>query len=133
MLIFGLAGLYPKELLVELAVLIAVDTMRWAIESRRDQEGYCLSLLITAGEGTEFTFNPRTGAFSVKGPVFERQALLRELNDCLNGLLICEETHKVWDQLRLNAQWELCTDDRTCRILPRTQMFEEEEQMYMED
>jgi hypothetical protein len=133
MLIFGLAGLYPKELLVELAVLIAVDAMRWAVESRTDQEGYCLSFLITAGEGTEFTFNSDSGEFSVKGPVFERQALLRELNDCLNGLLICEETHKIWDQLRLNAQWELCSDDRTCRILPRTQMFETEEEMDMEE
>jgi hypothetical protein len=39
-LLFGLARLYSRELLVEIAILIAVDAMRWAIESRGKSHEY---------------------------------------------------------------------------------------------
>jgi hypothetical protein len=117
MLLFGLGGLYPRELLVEMAIFIAIDLLRWAVESSPRNMMYQISVLITAGEGTEFEFNRETGNFSVSGPMFDRQALLREVNDCPNGLLICEETHTVWDELKLGGQWELLPDDKRYRIV----------------
>jgi hypothetical protein len=92
------------------------------------------SVLITAGEGKEFMFHPATAELTIKGAVYERQALFREVNDHKNELLICSETDEVWSRLRLREQWGMLGGEQEGRktvfmITPRpTKGCDEEEE-----
>jgi hypothetical protein len=102
-----MAGLYSRELLVEIAILIAVGAMRWAIESRGKRPEYRSKCPHGCRRRKEFMFHPETAELTIKGAVYERQALLREVNDHKNGLLIYRETYEVWSRFRLGGQWEM--------------------------
>jgi hypothetical protein len=113
MLLFGVSGLYHPDLLLEIALTITFDIMRWTIESTKGRHKvFELRMLVTSGEGTVFCLDPdQKRVMEVWGPVFDKQALLRERNDTPNSVLICLETHRILEELRIGLAWESLDED----------------------
>jgi hypothetical protein len=102
-----------------------MEVLRWGIEADDSLPECLISVLITAGMDTKFAFDRETGIFSVEGPMFDRQARLREVNDRPNGFLFCEEMYNVWNSLRLGGQWESLADGKGYRIVLMDEVGEE--------
>jgi hypothetical protein len=96
MLLFGVAGLCERQLLLETAFMLAFDLMRGAIEwkAQAQSKPFELRILVTYGDGTVFEFGlgPEKPK-EIWGPAFDKQVLLSETNDHQDSVLICLETY----------------------------------------
>ena len=104
-LLFGVNGIYNRELLMQMAVCIACDIIRWDVECEWRADGIDISICISSGEGTVLSFNKkRPGIMEMYGPVIERQIALRERLE-IDAVICCAETYQMLSDMKIGCQF----------------------------
>ena len=104
-LLFGVNGIYNRELLVQMAICIAFDIIRWDVEYEWRAEGIDISVCISSGEGTVLSFDKkRSGIMEMNGPVIERQIALRERLE-IGAVICCAETYQLLSDMKIGCQF----------------------------
>jgi hypothetical protein len=113
-LLFGVAGKCRRELLVEMAIVVSFDLMRWAEEGwwRCDGERnlppkgrFLIAIAVSSGMDSVFVFDlERPCILEMRGPVFDKQMELRQYSE-LNRIVCCAETNRILEELKIGCHF----------------------------